>query len=199
MKIDQKQNIEFTLQRYSGAEYSEQDTVKIVRFTSSNGKPGASIWTGKKKNPDFSYYFQSNERREEFIAEKVANEENWLERKRLEKEAKKGLTPNVKVGDIFYTSWGYEQTNVDFYQVVEIPSKHFVIIRELHQNQDNDSDTCNSMSCYVTATKDDFIERAEPFKIKVNIQSEGNEYIRINSSATAYPWSGKPQYKSWYY
>lgn len=26
----------------------------------------------------------------------------------------------VKVGDVFYTSWGYDQTNVDFYQVVAI-------------------------------------------------------------------------------
>ena len=25
---------------------------------------------------------------------------------------------SIKVGDIFYTSWGYDQTNVDFYEVV---------------------------------------------------------------------------------
>ena len=25
---------------------------------------------------------------------------------------------NAKVGDIYYTSWGYDQTNVDFYQIV---------------------------------------------------------------------------------
>lgn len=26
----------------------------------------------------------------------------------------------VKVGDIFYTSWGYDQTNVDWFQVVDV-------------------------------------------------------------------------------
>jgi len=26
----------------------------------------------------------------------------------------------VKVGDIFYTSWGYDQTNVDYYGVIEV-------------------------------------------------------------------------------
>ena len=26
----------------------------------------------------------------------------------------------MKVGDIFYTSWGYDQTNIDFAQIVEI-------------------------------------------------------------------------------
>ena len=30
---------------------------------------------------------------------------------------------NIKVGDIFYNSWGYEQTNIDFYQVVKTTKK----------------------------------------------------------------------------
>ena len=29
----------------------------------------------------------------------------------------------VKVGDIFYTSWGYEQTNIDFFEVVAVTEK----------------------------------------------------------------------------
>ena len=29
----------------------------------------------------------------------------------------------VKVGDIFRNSWGYEQTTVDFYQVVRVSAK----------------------------------------------------------------------------
>jgi len=28
--------------------------------------------------------------------------------------------PTVKVGDVFYTSWGYDQTNVDFYVVLSV-------------------------------------------------------------------------------
>ena len=30
---------------------------------------------------------------------------------------------NIKVGDIFYNSWGYEQTNIDFYQVIKTTKK----------------------------------------------------------------------------
>lgn len=29
----------------------------------------------------------------------------------------------VKAGDIFYTNWGYEQTNVEFHQVVRATAK----------------------------------------------------------------------------
>lgn len=46
----------------------------------------------------------------------------------------KPSTPNqygVKVGDIFEASWGYEQTNVDFFQVVRT-TKTGVYVREVH-------------------------------------------------------------------
>lgn len=33
------------------------------------------------------------------------------------------VTKTVKVGDIFTYSWGYDQTNVDFYQVVRCTTK----------------------------------------------------------------------------
>ena len=36
---------------------------------------------------------------------------------------------NVKVGDVFYTSWGYEQTNCEFYEVVGVRGSHVLIHR----------------------------------------------------------------------
>lgn len=42
-------------------------------------------------------------------------------------------TPNlegVHVGDLFYVSWGYEQTNYNFFQVVGLRGKHTIIVRE---------------------------------------------------------------------
>lgn len=36
---------------------------------------------------------------------------------------------SVSVGDIFASSWGYEQTNVSFYQVVSIHGKATVFVR----------------------------------------------------------------------
>lgn len=37
----------------------------------------------------------------------------------------------VKVGDIFSMSWGYEQTNVDFFQVVKVCGETSVRVREV--------------------------------------------------------------------
>ena len=34
---------------------------------------------------------------------------------------------HYKVGDILYNSWGYNQTNVDWYQVIKVKPKSIVI------------------------------------------------------------------------
>lgn len=37
----------------------------------------------------------------------------------------------VRVGDIYVVSWGYEQTNVDFYEVVALKGKKTAVVREI--------------------------------------------------------------------
>jgi len=36
------------------------------------------------------------------------------------------------LGKVFYSSWGYDQTNVNFYQVVALKGKKTVILQELN-------------------------------------------------------------------
>ena len=46
----------------------------------------------------------------------------------------KALGPTVKVGDLFYDSWGYDQTQVDFYEVVGLtPSGLSVRVQKVRQ------------------------------------------------------------------
>jgi hypothetical protein len=47
-------------------------------------------------------------------------------------KAYKANTPNPwQVGDLAYTSWGYDQTNVDLYQVVDVKSRTKIIVRPI--------------------------------------------------------------------
>ena len=48
------------------------------------------------------------------------------------KKATAAPAHGVKVGDLFYASWGYEQTNVNFFQVVELVGSSSVRIREVY-------------------------------------------------------------------
>jgi hypothetical protein len=44
----------------------------------------------------------------------------------------KATTPNPwKVGDLCHTSWGYDQTNVDAFQVIEVKSRTTIIVRPI--------------------------------------------------------------------
>lgn len=56
-----------------------------------------------------------------------------------EKEANKDIVASVKVGDVFSMSWGYDQTNVDFFQVIAKVGKNSVRVRQvaptlIHEN-----------------------------------------------------------------
>ncbi len=47
---------------------------------------------------------------------------------------KDGPTQNaegVHVGDLFYASWGWEQTNIDYFQVVALKGAHTAVLRQI--------------------------------------------------------------------
>lgn len=48
------------------------------------------------------------------------------------KKAEKANKYGVKVGDLFHASWGYEQTNSDFFQVIALVGETSVRVREVH-------------------------------------------------------------------
>lgn len=65
----------------------------------------------------------------------------------------------VKVGDIFYRSWGYDQTNVNFYQVVELsPSGKTAKLREIGKVYQDETGGPHDR---VSADKDNFIDSPE--------------------------------------
>lgn len=59
----------------------------------------------------------------------------------------------VHLGDIFYRSWGYEQTNIDFYQVVALRGKHTIVLR---QNEVKDGLSRTSLTGYTRPIRDHF-------------------------------------------
>ena len=48
---------------------------------------------------------------------------------------------SLRVGDILYSSWGWEQTNIDFYQVIAIRGSA-VDLRQLDQRTTEDGFMC---------------------------------------------------------
>lgn len=107
-----------------------------VVYLSNDGKPSAMGFYGKADKPSFNFIFRDEARRAKHVSE-------WfdsmaaLEAGRLaNRAAKKAFVHSLKVGDILHTSWGYDQTNVEFFQVTALVGKAMVEIRELAQESE---------------------------------------------------------------
>lgn len=98
---------------------------------------------------------------------------------------------NWEPGLIVHTSWGYDQTNVEFYEVVELVGKSMVKMERIGAQAAIDGSTGNSMSSMVVPDPEH--RTGEFFKSKVSSNSASAKYKQ-----RAWPWSGKPQYCSWY-
>jgi hypothetical protein len=176
-------------------EYPEINAV-IGIGNDTKGRPSAIGFTGTKGKPDFYYYFKDETRRETYINKFIEEQKQKLEYK-AERQAKK-QAPTVyalpfKIGDIIYNSWGYDQTNIDFYQVVRC-TKSSVFIRPIKAEYSDRSAGCD-MAAYVTPLKNEFTGE----EIRKKIQwYEGNAYIKFEFGGCSRWQEGQEIYCSWY-
>lgn len=107
----------------------------------------------------------------------------------------------VKVGDIFVVDWGYDQTNIDYYQVIGI-TESGCYIRPIWAKSVPGKSQWGSEA--LMPAKDDFKDRDyDPF-IKdprkgafkrTQVSKYNNEvYLNMSSFANAYKWNGKVDY-----
>jgi hypothetical protein len=82
-----------------------------------------SFWRGKQAKPYSRFVYPNEERIERAItAEKKSadeDEESKASRKNDKAERRAKMKAEIVVGTLLHNSWGYDQTQCDFYQVVE--------------------------------------------------------------------------------
>lgn len=151
-------------------------------------------YSGKRSKPDFHYNFKTHEAREAYTLKWIED----LHRIKKEKEARKAERSNfkhdLKEGDILYSSWGWEQTNIDFYQVTEVVSDKTVKIREIKAKEVSQGEF---MSGRKVALRGEFVGDSKEMTKRVQC-SNGRPYIRLNSYSWTSPWDGSPMNYSWY-
>lgn len=99
-------------------------------YTDRRGRPCAVAFAGKADKPVWHHAFADNAAREKRVgAFFVAIEAREAQRRAVRAERAAWRHP-YKVGDIFSTCWGYDQTNREYYQCVEVRGKH-LIVREI--------------------------------------------------------------------
>jgi hypothetical protein len=90
---------------------------------------GISFW-GTSAKPQSHYRYSTEERRNEAIQRFRESVEHSLTFKQAQRAKKAEWVNPLKAGDILYTSWGYDQTNVEFFAVTRVSGKR-VWVREI--------------------------------------------------------------------
>jgi hypothetical protein len=85
------------------------------------------------KKPEFYYRFKNYENMIQYLESFVLNLEKIQERKENAKNMKKKASSEFNheffVGQILYESWGYEQTNIKYYQIIGFKGKSAILQR----------------------------------------------------------------------
>jgi len=157
-----------------------------------NGKLIGLGFGGKRGKPDFYNSFSTPERRSEYINNYVKRVVDRHEQTVARK--KEQTKPHTLVeGDILECSWGYDQTNIDFFQVTEVVSPRTVKIRGI-QSQ------CIGNQSYqdkIVPVKDAFFPEGHyKFGKEQTKRVNSSNSVSIYSFASASKWDGRPAYQT---
>ena len=165
----------------------ESDIVARLHKISPKSRMGyTKIW---------AYRFKDTARMMEYIQEEFTRIKGILDYKSKYKEEQKvlkaKLKEQVRVGDAFKCSWGFEQTQVDLYLVVGKPSPSKVLLQQVGYTSVESTSWCSEN---VVINEEHLI--GEPFLKTLNGDS-----IKFSSFQFAFKMENKYQkcYRSWGY
>lgn len=159
----------------------------IIRYTDTSFFVVA-IFNKRGSKPSYHYKFKTNESLTEFVNKQIksaeqieANSIRYLQEAKLKND-------NIQIGTILYSSWGYEQTNIDFYIVIERKGE-FVTLQEIGKIGEYE---INNMAGKCSADASNTI--GTPFKKKLS------KFGGVNLASYKYcnVWDGQPKYFSNY-
>jgi len=173
---------------FKGAEPDVLQDGSAIYIADQDGRFYLHVFAGKalRACSRISGYYRTAERRaeaiERFKQSRAAHHAARLLRRQAAKQPH-----TLKVGDVLNTSWGYDQTNVDFYEVVAV-SGVMVTLREIAATVTETGFMCGE----TVPEPGQFV--GEPIRRRAS----STNHVRIHASASASPWNGRPHSISWY-
>lgn len=178
--------------RQGSVEVRDDQSDAVAFVYEAHGKLGALLFYGKQAKPVWHFLFSTVERRDAKVQEGFAARRFSLAYKAQQRQERKGAGRGLEVGDLLVASWGYEQTNVDAYQVTALIGSTMVELRPIRVEQVSG---CGFEHYgdrgYCRPAKDAF--KGQPFR---KVAKDG--YVAIDSIRSASKWKGGPLYWSSY-
>lgn len=155
--------------------------------------PCARVFYGKQSKPVLAAQFGSTpnmsaeQMRQATVAKYFAQRQQVLAYKaeRAAKRKAEARAAKIEVGSYFYTSWGYDQTNIDFYRVEKLIGATMALVVKVKP-----IDAGNGKEPWMTGKcipSDEAV--GEPFRVK--LRADGFKVDRNG----AWSWDGTP--KNW--
>ena len=148
----------------------------------------AQAYRGRAVRPTWNYLFRTSAQMEQEIERFFAGLAAHEEAKRKRAEERRAYVPALKPGDVLHTHWGYEQTNVEFFEVVAVKGKR-VTVREIARLVEETGYMCG----IARPVRGDYV--GEP----ITRTARPGDVIRIDDVRYAWPLDGDGVRCSWYY
>tara|TARA_Y100000401_G_scaffold102376_1_gene92643 strand:+ start:492 stop:1100 length:609 start_codon:yes stop_codon:yes gene_type:complete len=153
----------------------------------------AAAFPIKGKNSIWHYSFKNREQLDGKIKELVDNRLAW-KKEVAERKAKRLAPHSLKVGDILYASWGYDQTNIDWFKVDKLIGKHKVTLVPLRSKfaDETPEGYDNRVLPAEQVNRNAFIKDGS----KNYIVNGNDNSVKLSSYAWASPWDGAAKYET---
>jgi len=155
------------------------------------------VWQGNASKPCANYLARSMKQVEESVTfyfdRQAEREQSRIDRRNRQKKVVAG--DFFQVGDVISYSWGYDQTNVDFFQVVRVLNRQ-IEVREVCQN--NSDHQGGPSGGYTQPRRFEFVEGSKPFKKTVKTFGDNDPYVSFDHGVGK-KWTGKALYTSSYH
>jgi hypothetical protein len=139
-----------------------------------NNRPCVAVFYGKQGKPIGRFAFKTEEARADYVAKAFEARQQRQVAKAADRQAKKAWKHSIKVGDLFRASWGYDQTNIDYFEVIEVTEK-MVTVREIAQARE--ATGWEQGKC--VPLPGEFLERSQPFRALVQKSYNSDESGKI--------------------
>lgn len=100
-------------------------------YATPRGEPCMMVFYGRQSKPVARFKYLSEAKRADAVAAYFKRRQEVAGWKADRRAAKAAQVRKVEVGGLYYTSWGYDQTNIDFYEVVELVGQKSALVRRV--------------------------------------------------------------------
>lgn len=167
-----------------GAEYGA-----VYTYTDKQGRPAAVAYWGKQSKCTWHHCWIGKDpigQRESKIAGFFAGIDSHAQML-ADRKASRMRPHSIPIGAIVRNTWGYDQTNVDFYQVVKTSAK-FVFLRRISCTVTETGFMCGDTTPVPNSfVGEDIIQK----------KAESDGYVHFPHGCGKV-WDGKPERCSWY-